>query len=358
MKNWNETKTIMDRLITVFQHRRGAVLVTIVDIEGSSYRKRGAKLLVEADGGLTGNVSGGCLEADVRERAKQVLASGRAEIVTYNTSDDEDSVWGLGMGCNGVITLLLQPMTPGKHRAFVLEASRALSGDARLYWTVVLPPSDAAGGLRLVRDGEVLASTLDALAAEKLFLGGPIEPSGIHREGDFRVFSETLSPPPFLVVCGAGDDAGPLCRLAQEVGFRVVVVDHRSAYAVSSRFSDGVKVVQQRPEECGADLPSDKNTYVVIMTHSTSQDALWLKKFANSKAAYIGLLGPGERRRKLVQQLELAMDQRIVGPVGLDLGADGSEQIAVSIVAQLLIHRQSEAGPAQPVPETGGGQSS
>lgn len=342
MKNWNETKTVIDRLSEVFQQHQEAVLATIVQIEGSSYRKCGAKLLVEADGALTGNVSGGCLEEDLRERAVHILASGQAEMVSYNTGDDEDAMWGLGMGCNGVITLILQPLQPRIHAGFVSAAAKELSGDAALQWTVLLPPGEGAGGLRLVREEEVVATTMDASSAENLFRSGRSEPACILEERHCRAYCEQLSPPPKLVVCGAGDDARPLCRLAQEVGFRVTVVDHRAAYAVSSRFPDGVRVVQQRPEDGCDDLPRDENTCVVIMTHATAQDARWLARFASSRVSYIGLLGPGERRSALVQQLELQTDQRIFGPVGLDLGADGSEQIAVSIVAQLLMHLQAQ----------------
>ena len=328
MKNWNETQHILDRLHDLFARGESAALATVVGVEGHSYRKCGAKLLIEGDGTLTGNVSGGCLEDDVRERALNVLAHGRAETITYDTGGDEDAMWGLGMGCNGVITLLLQRLDPSTHAGFVEGARVEFAGDEPLLWCVC---RDTSGDLCLVSDDTVLTSTRKGVEVATLSLNW---------------VCHAISPPHKVVICGAGDDAIPLSRMANGTGFRVTVVDHRAAYAQTDRFPASVRVVHQSSDAGCDSLPHDENTLVIVMTHATRHDANWLKVFAKKPVPYIGLLGPIDRRNELLQGMSKDVVRRVHGPVGLDIGADGSDQIAVSIVAQLLqcVHGKLKSG--------------
>ena len=157
-----------------------------------------------------------------------------------------------------------------------------------------------------------------------------------------RVFTEVLEPPPKLIVCGAGDDARPLAALAAQAGFRVTVVDHRPAYLTAERFGAGVRLHEARPEAGLAPLATPGSS-VVILTHSEAHDREWLRAALNSPASYIGLLGPRRRGERLLDQIGAAGSERVFTPVGLDLGADGPEQIAVSVVAELLAVRTTRS---------------
>ncbi len=276
MKSWRETQLVFEEIRRLAVAGRKSALATLVRIEGSSYRRPGAKLLIRDDGSMLGNVSGGCLEEDLRERALAVMASQQPTAVHYETGSDEGVVWGLGLGCNGKLDLWLQPA-----------------------------PMDRADDILRQLDGK--------------------EPFEL-RAGDFV---ETLVPPPDLVICGAGDDAVPLVRLASETGFRVTVIDHRKSYL---RIED-CRLVHARPED---GFTADANTLVVIKYHALEFDRAWTHHFAKQRVRYIGLLGPKARRNEILKSSIQHQASSIFSPVGLDLDAEGPEQIAVSIVAELL----------------------
>lgn len=316
MKTWQETARVFEDMARLLDAGEACALATLVQLEGSSYRRPGAKLLIRADGTMTGNVSGGCLENDLRERAQAVLKSGRCELVHYDTGADENVVWGLGLGCNGKIDVLLQPCPPGGDRAVVDEVCRRLGGQHAL----------------------VLRTSLDGPDAGELRVGPPFGDgkSGITLSDGHREFLDVLEPPADFVVLGAGDDAVPLVRLAAEAGFRVTVVDHRSAYLGRERFPLAHRLVTARPETGLGNLPAHVDTFVVVKNHAIGPDKAWARLYAASPARYLGLLGPKARRDDILASLTEAQRARAYGPVGLDLGADGAEQIALSIVAEAL----------------------
>ena len=154
-----------------------------------------------------------------------------------------------------------------------------------------------------------------------------------------RLFTEVLSPPPKLLVCGAGDDARPTVAFAAAAGFRVCVADHRPAYLTAARFPEAQRLFLLRPEETATELPQDRDTYVVVKSHSLLRDTAWIRRFIATEVPYIGVLGPKARIAKILVELGIAGgpdSARVFGPVGLDLGADGPEQVGFSIVAELL----------------------
>jgi xanthine/CO dehydrogenase XdhC/CoxF family maturation factor len=157
--------------------------------------------------------------------------------------------------------------------------------------------------------------------------------------GARRVFVEVLEPPPRLLVCGAGDDARPLVALAASVGFRVLVADHRRGYLTAERFPEAQALLAVRADDEGVELPTGAETYAVVMTHSLQRDTAWILRLAPTDIPYVGLLGPRSRTARILADLGIAGGGRIFGPVGLDLGADGPEQVAVSVVAELLAAR-------------------
>ena len=287
-----------------------AALATVVRISGSAYRRPGAKLLVTADGEMCGSVSGGCLEADVRENALHVMRDGKPRLLHYDTGSDDTTVWGLGMGCNGAVDVFVQPA----------------AGDS----------SEIAAVLELLRGDRPFAiSTViegSGLGARRVTIGETPHPEP-------GVFVDTFVPPPRLFICGAGDDSIPLAATATDVGFRVTVLDHRAGYLAPERFVSGVELRTARPDD-GFGTPSPgADGFVVIKTHSLAHDRNWLRRALDTEAGYIGLLGPRPRVERLIEEAGAAGSDRVFGPVGLDLAAEGAEQIALSIVAELMAVR-------------------
>ncbi|HEY2804536.1 MAG TPA: XdhC family protein [Gemmatimonadales bacterium] len=321
MKHWQETSLLLEEAARQSATGHQVALATVVRIAGSAYRRPGAKLLIADGGSMTGGVSGGCLEADVREIALGVIKSGQPALRTYDTSGDEQQIWGLGLGCNGMVEIFIQRLD--LDAPWVARLRDALRLDQIIALSTVLTGPDA-GATRL----------LDA--AGRLT-------SGIVDEAAQRAFIEVLEPPPRLVVCGAGDDARPLAALANDAGFRVAVVDHRPAYLAADRFPPGVSLHDARPESGLSALSLTADSCVTILTHSEAHDRGWLRAAFDSPASYIGLLGPRRRGERLLAQLGMSDSPRLFSPIGLDVAADGPEQIAVSVVAELLAVRAARA---------------
>ena len=203
MKHWRETAEIVDRVIALASAGRHAALATVIRIEGSSYRRPGAKFLIEDDGRTLGGVSGGCLEADVRDIGLHVIQTGTPQLLHYDTGADDRTVWGLGLGCNGSVDIFVQPATDAAHAGFA-------AGDSS--------PSGERVGIcdRHDRRGSGGCRPLDRRRARRHVTPGPAS----IRAGPETVFTEILNPPPDLIVCGAGDDSRPLVAYASEAGFR------------------------------------------------------------------------------------------------------------------------------------------
>jgi xanthine/CO dehydrogenase XdhC/CoxF family maturation factor len=290
------------------------VLATLVATAGSTYRKPGARMLLMADGSYIGLLSGGCLESDLQIHAREVLESGAARAVEYDTRGPDDTLFGMGLGCEGTMRVLLEPAGPASPAEQAL-ASAVLTthrGDSACLAMVHDSPH---GHLGTYRNDEALP------AAERA-----------------RAFVQTLSPPPHLLICGAAPDAQPVADTARALGWRVSVVDHRPAYAVAARFP-GAELHVINPKSLRSEIDLARCHAVVVMSHHLPSDEIYLRELAAAGApAYVGLLGPKARRRRLAQELGTDMDllsTRIRGPVGLDIGATTPEAIALSIIGQI-----------------------
>lgn len=314
MSHWKETSEILSRVAELVAAGRRAALATVVHISGSAYRRPGAKLLVEECGDSLGSVSGGCLEADVREVARDVLATGTPTLRHYSTGTDEDVVWGLGLGCNGLVDVFVQPATEGPFAERAERQRELLAGDAGFSIATVI----GGEGLGMV--------TLSEQTAYR---------TGILRAGGRETFVEGLLPPPHLIVCGAGDDARPLAAYAADAGFRVTVVDHRPALLETARFPQAARLVAARAEE-PIELPPANRSLAVVKTHTLAHDEAWVRRLLAAGLPYVGILGPRARSEEILRGICAVDASRVFGPVGLDIGADGPRQVALSIVAELL----------------------
>ena len=294
-----------------------SVLATLATVEGSSYRRPGARLLVTAARTRLGSVSGGCLEEDVLTRARNVLATGRAETVVYDTTTENDLVWGVGLGCHGVVRVVLEKLPP------------------RPTWAVALAENFAARRptpLAVVHRAGDTAQLGTRLAAEL--------PVG--KMPGSEIFLNTIAPPTALFLFGAGDDAQPLAQLAHELGWHVTIADPRAAFATAARFPHAHAFVVAPAAELADRAAPGPDALAVVMTHHYVHDVPLLRALLARPLAYLGLLGPKKRSEKILADLARdglvltpAMRARLHAPVGLDLGADTPPQVALAIFAEM-----------------------
>lgn len=337
---WQETKRIYELAQRCGDRGKSAAVATVVRIEGSAYRRPGAKLLIEEDGTMTGNVSGGCLESDLREVAITAIKRQESELRHYDTGTDEQTMWGLGLGCGGSVDVFVKPLAPDDHAPLVEPLLVLLAGNQSFVVATVVEDEKTFGDTVIISDGKLVAGRTDDGEPDAAILSASVTAlnnnrSMIHEFDTRRVFIEAFHPPPDLVICGAGDDAIPLAAYASDQGFRVTITDHRSAYLESDRFPTADNLVQMRPED-GGELPSSENTYVVIMFHHLEHDGAWLARFVGSQVSYIGILGPRARTEKMMADAGVTDNSRIHAPIGLDVGAEGPEQVALSVMAEIL----------------------
>jgi len=316
----------------------GDVLATVVATAGSTYRKPGARMLIRSTGGHVGLLSGGCLEQDLAHHAQRVRGSREPVLVTYDQRREDDAIFGIGSGCAGLMRILLEPACPGSSAAAALAhfAVASQSGLATAAATVWKGPvrnlgTFALGGAR--EPPSWLRRALEKALTETRCAAVEIDDSG----GRSRVFLQFLAPPPRLLVCGAGPDSPPVVSLAVGLGWKVTVLDHRPAYAEALRFP-GAEVFLGSPEVMGELVDPGRFHAALVMSHHFEADAAYLSVLSGYRLDYLGLLGPRQRRERLVQRLGeegIGLASRLTGPVGLRIGAAFPETIAVSVVAEI-----------------------
>lgn len=319
-------------------NRRGIkfVLATVVGVRGSTYRGLGARQLVATDGTMVGTVSGGCLDNELIAIAGEMGPNGAARLSEFDLTADDEAVWGWGIGCNGVTELLVEPAEAAAGLARILDQSP-------MGILHILSGSELGRHRAIEEDDPEWAAEL----AEALRDG---RHRRVHRDGvDYLL--EVISSPPRLVVCGAGHDAVPLVRLGKELGYEVTVVDDRRAFLTRERFPEADRLIQCAPAELSERIDVDDRTAFVVMSHNYLRDVEFLGSLLGRGAAYIGCLGPGERLERMLKDLSARgqtpdPSDRIYGPAGLDLGADGPTEIAWSILAEIMsVRRHRKGGP-------------
>lgn len=341
---------------------REVAVATVVKVEGSAYRREGARMLLTKDGEMVSAVSGGCLEGDLLEHTKTLVHGEPGKLLLYDLTADDDDVWGLGLGCNGKITVYLELIDD--ELAEALE--RAMSSDIpRQILVTVLEPGDSglAEGTRIwvdehgVMEGSLGDPDIDQAvlhAAKHRLESGRSGSEILGGKHALNVYFDVFQPPLHLCIFGAGHDALPLALFGHELGFRVTVVDSRPHLATKERFPWADEVIHSEAEEIREKVKITPATYAVVMTHNFIQDSLILGELLQSEADYIGMLGPLQRTERLLNEVEdrigldrekAEVERRVFAPVGLNLGSNSAEEIALSIAGEILArYRRRPAG--------------
>ena len=318
------------------------VLATVYETIGSTYSKAGHRILIAANGDYQGLVSGGCLEGDLAERARRVIETSEPLAISFDMRDEADDLWGLGVGCNGLIRVFLQPLTEAEDYQPFSDIARGLLDAAPAVVATVIAVAGggepAPGATLIWNGGDSDAGSLEILVPgcrEARAAGRTIyrrEPDGA------AVLYAPIKPIRRLLVLGAGLDAVPVVNMAAELGWRVTVADHRPAYLEKGVFELAEDARLIDPSRMSSTLAPDRFDAIIVMSHHLMTDQAYLEQLAEVPAGYLGVLGPKDRRERLLAALcdaGKALQGRLKGPVGLDIGADDPESIALSLLAEM-----------------------
>lgn len=333
-------------------------LATVVGARGSTYRRPGARLLVSDSGELIGNISGGCLDNDIKIEAREVMAGKGARLVDFDLTADDEAVWGWGLGCNGALEVFVEPPD---HAAEVVGSLKLALQERRSIGLVTVLSGTVPGvekGARIVvhpdgrtessvgdadADAEATHSALEALAERK----PGRKTLSVGAKGELSVFVEPLEPPMRLLICGAGEDVIPLVRLAAAIGWETVVADDRDNLLNRDRFPEATEFVHlPKALEVVDKAGADRLTAAVVMTHNYLRDRDHLQALLGTDVMYIGMLGPKTRLKRLLPDLATEGvypseedEAKIHGPAGLDIGAEGPDEIAWALIAEIMAVR-------------------
>jgi xanthine/CO dehydrogenase XdhC/CoxF family maturation factor len=330
-------------------------LATVVHVDGSSYRRPGARMLITEDGEFIGSISGGCLEGDTLRKSLLAIHTSKTMLVTYDTSDEDDAKFGMGLGCNGIIQVLIQPLQ-GSNEFNVIDLLRKALVSRQKVSLVTLfslkNKKDCQHGLCfLVNEngdytGEIplLPKELVMKEAEQVIekQTSSFKKYQINNQ-EIIAFTEIIVPALSLVIIGGGNDVIPLVKVADILGWQTTVVDGRPMYANKERFVDSsCQVIHSKAENLLQNISIDNRTVFVLMSHNYNYDFSVLRTLLETQVLYVGILGPKKKMIMMIEELEkegiiLTSHQRniIHGPVGLNIGAETAEEIAISIAAEI-----------------------
>lgn len=316
------------------------VLATVTRTLGSTYRKAGAQMLIAGDGRVAGLLSGGCLEADLMERARAVLQSGEPATVHYDTRSSDDVIWGIGLGCEGAMTILLSRLNRANDYQPFNFAARSRFDQTDASFAIVIESSNPAlpVGQAFWAQNKHSAPTSVAAAMDVSVPRGAGPSSTTIQADDATFLVVPIELPPRLLLLGAGPDAMPLVEIAGLMNWQVTVLDHRPAYAIADRFPRARRVALKAAAELPQELRTGQFDAAVVMSHHLLSDEAYLAALADSSIPYVGLLGPAPRRIRLLHDIgakAARLSGRLYGPIGLDLGARSPETIALAIVAEI-----------------------
>ena len=353
--NVKELLSIIDASRVLEQRGVQAALATVVNVTGSTYRRPGARMLIAADGQTVGSVSGGCLERDVLNQARRVLQRNKPRVVTYDSMSDDDIVWEFNLGCNGIVDVLIEPLPYNGSRGLLAFLADCLDhrqtgivatvfgveGQVKAAVGNRLMLSERKSAIHDIGDGD-LAEAIRHDSLRALDSGTPKVTMYELSAGRAEVFIEVIQPPVPLVIFGAGHDAVPLVRFAKELGWHVTVVDPRPGYATRQKFPLADTLVVCRPDEVHEHIEMQRGTVAVVMTHHYLHDADLLRTLLPLPLRYLGLLGSKRRTQRLLHEARMegvllseSNLDLVYGPIGLDIGADTPEEIALAVAAEI-----------------------
>ena len=348
--SWSKTMTESQSIVDAYRgldHGQRAALATVVALEGSSYRRPGARMLITENGDTTGVLSGGCLEHDVSERALNVMRTGEPVVVRYDTTNEDDIIWGLGLGCNGIVDILIEPANTEYVAGLMQLLAECADSDSPGAVATVFHVEgniDVTIGARaqLYPDGTVDGDLIESIFDDLRYANSSSVKRYEVADGYVDVFLEVIQPRPRLVIFGAGYDALPVVDLAKRVGWHTTVVDTRARASSRERFSNADLVLLCRPEDVLDQVRFTERTAVVTMTHNYLHDLELLRNLLPLPLRYLGCLGPRRRTERLLLELT-AQDERLANeylrqlhaPIGLDIGAETAAEIALSTVSEI-----------------------
>ncbi|HLX91586.1 MAG TPA: XdhC/CoxI family protein, partial [Puia sp.] len=352
--NVKEIREIIAAYDQAAREGKKTALATLVHVEGSSYRRPGARMLITDDGRLTGAISGGCLEGDALRKALFVMARQKPVIVTYDTMDDEESAFGVGLGCNGVVHVLIEPVDSADpvnaiELLRLTTKKRSTSLVATLY-CLRDKNADAQGTCLFMDSNDVMVP-----AAVQLFFGEQLMADArmalssgqsafrqfISENAEMNAFIEVIKPAIRLVIFGAGNDVKSLADMAMVLGWETIIADSQRRASAGTGFNPSCRVIQDKPEEVLRQLDLDNETAVLLMTHNYHYDLAVLEALSGRNIRYIGSLGPRKKTDKMLAELSargVSFDHEraaLHGPAGLDIGAETPEEIALSILSEI-----------------------
>ncbi|TSJ36379.1 XdhC family protein [Mucilaginibacter corticis] len=325
-------------------------LATVVLVEGSAYRRAGARMLITEDGQLTGAISGGCLEGDALRKARMVILQQEPLLVTYDTMDDDDAKLGVGLGCNGIIHILIEPITGGLTNPISLLKATIANKSYAVFVTLFNLENRKArqpGSCLFIADGQIISAGIEKLPYKNELLEDANNALNTQRsvvtgyEG-CTAFIECVKPLISLVILGAGNDAIPLTEFAAVLGWHITVIDGRPNYVTADRFPLPHQLLVAKPGQIVQNIAINEWTAFVLMTHNYNYEFSFLKDLLPLDPSYIGILGPKKKLERMLSELEESGTniternlETIHGPVGLDIGSETAEEIALSIVAEI-----------------------
>jgi xanthine/CO dehydrogenase XdhC/CoxF family maturation factor len=331
-------------------------LATLVHLNGSSYRRPGARMIVDEEGQLTGAISGGCLEGDALRKAVFCIHTQVPKLVVYDTSDEEDATIGIQLGCSGIIQVLFEPIDENDPLNPIELLKRAIHKRQNTVLVTLyasqIKKGDTVGTSILLEDSgefhnnssfQFIPETLMQDIKDTLTVKKSSFKSYQQNDNTFNAFLSFISPPISLVIVGAGNDAIPLQSIAETLGWEVIIVDGRHTYAKIERFSSACQIIVSKPEKVLEQIPIDEKTVFVLMTHNYNYDYAILKALLGKNVPYIGALGPKKKLDNMITDLKaenIFLNEKqkniIYGPVGLELGAETPAEIALSITAEIM----------------------
>jgi xanthine dehydrogenase accessory factor len=357
-----EIKDIISSYDLLLSKGKRAALATVVHVEGSSYRRPGARMLVAEDGQLTGAISGGCLEGDAMRKALLVINQQQPSLITYDTSAEDDATIGIGLGCNGIIKILLEPIkyddsynpitllkriNEFRQEGVIITAFSTIDKKSMWAGTKYFVNAALNGSGNIAND--LQKNTIEKAASNVL----------VNRKNEWLededngtiTFLQYIPPSIRLVVLGAGNDVQPLIAMSDLLGWDTIVMDGRANYAKKERFAKSCEVIVAKPEQVMQNIEIDDFTCFALMTHNYNYDKAILLELSKYPIRYIAMLGPKKKLERMLSEYkdegtEMHNDftTKIHSPAGLDIGAETSEEIALSITAEIKAVMSNKAG--------------